>query len=317
MTKFLKVLTIILLSIFTVIIALFATYFIITKDARLDENKLIGAGQKVIVCDGEGNEITDASITTQKTSVSLKNLNDHTINAFIASEDRTFFKHNGLNYKRMLKALFKNITSASFKEGASTISQQLIKNTHLSNDKTIRRKLNEIRLTKQLEKRYEKDEILEMYLNTIYFGHNCYGLQSAAQFYFDKKAENLSLNESATIVGLLTSPNNYSPFKNPEKCLKRRNTVLKAMLDCKYIDENIYNQAIQEPINAVKTTKETGYANYLSAVFDELEDAGVDYYTLTDGCTIKTYLDAPTQKFIESVDYSCDNALIVTDNVSG
>ena len=127
----------------------------------------------------------------------------------------------------MLKALFKNITSASFKEGASTISQQLIKNTHLSNDKTIRRKLNEIRLTKQLEKRYEKDEILEMYLNTIYFGHNCYGLQSAAQFYFDKKAENLSLNESATIVGLLTSPNNYSPFKNPEKCLKRRNTVLK------------------------------------------------------------------------------------------
>lgn len=317
MTKFLKVLTIILLSIFTVIIALFAAYFIITKDARLDENKLIGAGQKVIVCDGEGNEITDASITTQKTSVSLKNLNDHTINAFIASEDRTFFKHNGLNYKRMLKALFKNITSASFKEGASTISQQLIKNTHLSNDKTIRRKLNEIRLTKQLEKRYEKDEILEMYLNTIYFGHNCYGLQSAAQFYFDKKAENLSLNESATIVGLLTSPNNYSPFKNPEKCLKRRNTVLKAMLECKYIDESTYNKTLQEPVNAVKTTKETGYANYLSAVFDELEDTKVDYYTLTDGCTIKTYLDAPTQKFIENIDYSCDNAVIVTDNASG
>lgn len=317
MTKALKIIAIIILSIAAIIAALFATYFIITKDAKLDADRLVGAGQNIVITDGDGNEITDASLTAKKQSVSLENLNEHTVNAFIASEDRTFFKHNGLNYKRMLKALFKNITSGSFKEGASTISQQLIKNTHLSNDKTIKRKLNEIRLTKQLEKKYGKNEILEMYLNTIYFGHSCYGLQSAAHFYFDKKAENLTLNESATLVGLLTSPNNYSPFKNPDKCLKRRNTVLNAMLECKYIDEYTYRENVNMPINAVKSNEESDYASYISAVFDELDDGGIDYYALTDGCIIKTYLDTSVQKHIDSLEYPCDNAVIVTDNASG
>ncbi|MDE6001622.1 MAG: transglycosylase domain-containing protein, partial [Clostridia bacterium] len=228
---------------------LFSAYAIITKNAVLDPNKLTGAGQNVTIYDDNGNEIISASLDAKNKSVSLKNLQPQTVNAFIASEDRTFYNHNGLNYKRMVKALFKNIAAGSFKEGASTISQQLIKNTHLSNDKTIKRKLNEIKLTRKLEKKYEKDEILEMYLNTIYFGHNCYGLQSAAEFYFNKKAENLNLTESATIVGLLTSPNNYSPFKNPEKSLSRRNVVLKSMLDCGYIESGEYSAAINEPLN--------------------------------------------------------------------
>lgn len=317
MTKFLKILSVILLSIFILIAILFFTYAMITKDAVLDANKLIGAGQNVIIYDDKGDEIVNASLNAQKKSVYVKNLQQHTLNAFIASEDRTFYTHNGLNYKRMLKALYKNITSRSFKEGASTISQQLIKNTHLSNDKTIKRKLNEIKLTKQLEKAYEKDDILEMYLNTIYFGHNCYGLQSAAEFYFNKKAENLNLTESATIVGLLTSPNNYSPFKNPEKSLKRRNTVLNSMRECGYIDENTYDEAINTPLNAVKSVSENNYDCYINAVFDELEDVDFNYYELADGCVIKTYLDVGIQKFIENIDYNCDNAVIITDNASG
>ena len=261
MRKFLKISLIIFLSIFIIFAVLISAYFIITKDAKLDSNKLIGAGQNITIFDGDGNEITSASPGAQKKSVSIENLNSDTINAFIASEDRTFFKHRGLNYKRMIKALFKNISAGSFKEGASTISQQLIKNTHLSSDKTIKRKLNEIRLTKQLEKKYSKNDILEMYLNTIYFGHSCYGLQSAAQFYFDKKAEELNLNESAVIVGLLTSPNNYSPFKNPEKCLNRRNTVLKNMFDCGYITETEYADAVSEPLNAKENTQKNGYGD--------------------------------------------------------
>ena len=188
MTKFLKVSLIIFLSFLVVALSLTAAFFIITKDAKLDESKLIKPNQNVIIYDDNGNEITSASVSGKNKSVEIENLTPHTINAFIASEDRAFYSHNGLNYKRMIKALFTNIASRSFKEGASTISQQLIKNTHLSNDKTITRKLNEIRLTKQLERAYSKDEILEMYLNTIYFGHHCYGLQSAAEFYFDKKS---------------------------------------------------------------------------------------------------------------------------------
>ena len=156
MTKFLKILLIIFLSIITLIAILFFTYTAITKDAKLNADKLTGTGQNVIIYDDDGNDVISASLNAQKKSVSVNNLQAHTVNAFIASEDRTFFSHNGLNYKRMLKALYKNIVSRSFKEGASTISQQLIKNTHLSNDKTIKRKLNEIKLTKQLEKKYGK-----------------------------------------------------------------------------------------------------------------------------------------------------------------
>lgn len=317
MKKFLKISAIILICFLILSAALFVSYAVITKDAVLDSSKLVGAGQNVTIYDDEGNELTNASLEIQKKSVSLDKLQPHTVNAFIASEDRNFYNHNGLNYKRMVKALFKNISSRSFKEGASTISQQLIKNTHLSSDKTIRRKLNEIKLTKKLEKKYSKNEILEMYLNTIYFGHSCYGLQNAAEFYFNKKAENLDLPESATIVGLLASPNNYSPFKNPEKSLSRRNLVLKSMHECGYIDGNEYEKAVNTPLNSERRNPNDRYSDYISAVFDEIEEIDFDHYLLTDGCIIKTYLNADAQNFIERLDYPCDNAVIITDNLSG
>lgn len=316
MAKFIKISAIVLLSLLVIFLVLWSTYLIITKNAKLDESKLINPNQVITVVDDEGNEITDATLTGKHKSVSIKNLQKHTINAFIASEDRTFYKHNGLNYKRMLKALYKNLVSRSFKEGASTISQQLIKNTHLSSDKTIKRKLKEIKLTKKLEKKYSKNRILEMYLNTIYFGHNSYGLQSAAEFYFDKKAEELTLNESATLVGLLTSPNNFSPFKHPDKCIKRRNTVLKAMRDCKYISSREYLTAIKEPLTAIKTTERGKNADYLSAVFEETEE-NVNVYDLAVGCIVKTYLKPEIQKIIENFNYKCDNSVIVTDRDGG
>ena len=312
MTKFLKVTLIIFLSLAVVAFTAFMSYLIITKDAKLDESKLIRPNQSITICDENGNEIVSASASNKHKSVEIEKLSKDTVNAFIASEDRTFYSHNGLNYKRMFKALYKNVVSRSFKEGASTISQQLIKNTHLSNDKTIKRKLNEIRLTKQLERVYSKDEILEMYLNTIYFGHNCYGLQSAAEFYFDKKAEDLSLTESATLVGLLTSPNNFSPFKNPEKSLKKRNLVLKAMLDCGFIDQIEYDKAIKTPLNAVQTVSGDKNSSYISAVFDELETLDLNVYDLTEGCKIKTYLNPSLQNLIEELNYDTDNAVIVT-----
>lgn len=314
MSKFFKIITITFLSILIIFLVLFSTYLIITGDAKLDINKLVGAGQNIAILDGDGNEIANASLVAQKKSISINNLQQHTIDAFIASEDRTFYKHNGLNIKRMLKAVYKNVTSRSFKEGASTISQQLVKNTHLSNDKTIKRKLKEIRLTKQLEKSYDKTDILEMYLNTIYFGHNCYGLQRAAEFYFNKHAENLTLNESSTIVGLLTSPNNYSPFKNPDKCLSRRNIVLKNMLDCKFIDNTTYEKEIKKTINATKPLTNNTCGEYIDGIFAELENLDYNYYALCNGCTVKTYLDFDLQKFIENTPTSCDNGIIIIDN---
>ena len=249
MKTFLKISAICLFALLILVAAGFAGFFIITKNASLDEEKLLSVGGNIAVFDADGAEIAGANLSNGRKSVEIENLQRHTIEAFIASEDRNFYNHNGLNFKRILKAAYKNMVSRSFKEGASTISQQLIKNTHLSGDKTISRKLNEIKLTLQLEKKYPKDEILEMYLNTIYFGHNCFGLESAAEFYFDKSAENLSLEESAVLVGLLASPNNYSPYKNPLKSAERRNLVLKAMRDCGYITQKRCEEAINSPIN--------------------------------------------------------------------
>ncbi len=287
----------------------FAVYSFITKDARLDENKLTDYGRCITVCDSDGREMTSASLAARKKSVKLADLNEYTIDAFIASEDRSFFKHHGLNYGRMAKALFKNISSRSFSQGASTISQQLIKNTHLTGDKTIARKLNEIKLTRELERRYSKADILEMYLNTIYFGHNCYGLESAAEFYFGATADSLTLEQSATLTGLLTSPNNYSPFKNGEKCLKKRNLVLKCMLECGYIDESEYAAAKQAPLSAVQTAG-AATSHYLECVFDELDRFDIGSYELKDVQVI-TYANRELQKLADEMTSDCDMAIII------
>lgn len=299
------------------LMAMFCAYFIITADARLDPQKLTECGKIITVSDADGNKIEDASLLTGRGSVSVSALNADTVNAFIASEDRKFYEHNGINYKRMIKALYKNLTSRSFKEGASTISQQLIKNTHLNNDKTIARKLKEIKLSRQLEKKYSKEEILEMYLNTIYFGHNCYGLESASQFYFHIPAEELDLVQSATIVGLLTSPNNFSPFKNPDKCVRRRNIVLKNMLACKYIDAATYEDATAAPLTVSEEKNSNAYSGYLTAVFNELEECGLDPYGNYSRLNVQTYLDKDIQNAADGLGFEYDGAVIVRNAEGG
>jgi penicillin-binding protein 2A len=145
-----------------------------------------------------------------------------------------------INLKRMAKAMLKNIKNGKASEGASTISQQLIKNTHLSSEKTYTRKIKEISLAMQMEKRLTKDEILENYLNVIYFGNNIYGIENASKFYFSKSASDLDLGESAILAGLIKSPANYCPINNAEKCLNRRNLVLSEMKADEKISEETY-----------------------------------------------------------------------------
>ena len=297
--------------------AAYAIYTFITRDAILDEKKLTDYSKSITVCDTYGDEITSASLSARRRSVRLGDLEQDTVNAFIASEDRDFYRHNGLNYKRMLKALISNISSRSFAQGASTISQQLIKNTHLTGDKTISRKLKEIKLTKKLEKKYTKEEILEMYLNTIYFGHNCYGLESAAEFYFGTTADKLSLTQSATLAGLLTSPNNFSPYKNPEKCLKRRNTVLKCMAECGFIDQKTCEKAEESALDTAQNGAAQTNAGYLYGVFNELEKLNMDDSTLLSGCKVITYLEKDLQSIADRAAEDCSCAIIVTSQEGG
>lgn len=254
----------------------------------------------------------------------LSSLNDYTKDAFISIEDKDFYKHNGLNKKRIIKAMINNIKSMSLKEGASTISQQLIKNTHLSNEKTFERKLKEMVLTKKLEKNFSKDEILESYLNIIFFGNNCYGLESASKYYFNKNAKDLNLNESCTLAGMIKSPTKYSPILHYENSLQRRNLVLSEMeKDGKItIDEKINTQ--NQPIILNITQKNQNKLNtYSQASIDEASKilkipakqiaiAGYKIHTYQNSEKQTALKNALENNSVENL----DNAGIIIDNTT-
>ena len=298
---------------FAVIAASGAAYYtIVTQDAVLDEKKLVISDDKIEIFDANDRAVKDAAAFSPKETFRLDSLSEKVKFAFVDTEDKRFYDHDGFDYKRIVKATWKNLKSRSFKEGASTISQQLIKNTHLSQEKTIKRKLKEFKLTRQLEKRYTKDEILEKYLNTIYFGHNCFGLSSAAEFYFGKEPSELRLAEAAVLAGLIKSPNNYYPFKHPENCLGRKKTVLSAMLAQGHITEEEKEEALSVPLPTAPSAGALD-KSYFDRVFDELEELSEEYdFVLGGNIRIYTYLDAGLQNYLESLSSASETDKIYT-----
>ena len=208
------------------------------------------------ICDSLGNEIDLSSFGEEK-QLDIKKLPNHVKNAFIAIEDKRFYSHNGIDTKRIVGATIKNLKKRKFSEGASTITQQLIKNTHLSREKTMKRKMKEIKLSLKAEKVLSKDKILEEYLNTIYFGNGAYGIESASSLYFSKRANELDINESATLAGIINAPRIYDPFTYPENCLKRRNLVLSCMEKQGYISNEEYQKNAKTPLKTVKNSSKT------------------------------------------------------------
>ena len=166
--------------------------------------------------------------------------------ALVATEDRKFYKHSGVDLKGIARAIIKDIKAGEFVEGASTITQQLSKTLFLTSRKTLVRKIKEAILAFQLERRYTKNEILELYLNQVYFGSGAYGVQSAAKIFFGKSVGDLSLAECALVAGMPKSPSRYSPLVNPDLAIKRRNTVLMQMRDTDIISDAAYQQAVKE-----------------------------------------------------------------------
>ncbi len=247
MKKALKIIFLTCGIVFIILLSFFVYALCITKDVKLDKNKLINLDRTVQYCDMDGNIFAEES---NGVSVTENNqIPDQVKKAFISVEDKRFYNHNGVDIKGIFRATVNNIKTLSLKEGASTISQQLIKNTHLNSEKTFNRKIKEIKLTLELEHNFSKDEILEKYLNTIYFGNNCYGITSASKRYFNKSPSELNLNESAALAGIIKAPSNYSPINNLEKCNERKNLVLKKMLEQNYItkaDYDVYSSKIIE-----------------------------------------------------------------------
>jgi penicillin-binding protein 1A len=168
--------------------------------------------------------------------------------ALIATEDRKFYSHSGVDLKAILRAIVRDIWAGEFVEGASTITQQLAKTLFLAPRKTIVRKIKEALLAFQLERRYTKDEIIEFYLNQVYFGSGAYGVESAARIFFGKSVGELSLHECALVAGMPKSPSRFSPLVNQALATKRRNSVLKQMAETGIITQAQFNQAIAEPL---------------------------------------------------------------------
>ena len=183
--------------------------------------------------------------------VSLQRMPKNLINATIAIEDERFYKHNGVDPEGIARAFLINLQAGTIEEGASTITQQVITSIYIPQGKTIvtyDRKIREAALAYQLEKIYTKEEILEMYLNTIYLGEGAYGVQAAAKTYFNKDVEYLSLAECATIAAVIPAPYFYSPYNNKKDTFQRRNIVLGKMLELNYINQQEYDNAVQQPI---------------------------------------------------------------------
>lgn len=180
---------------------------------------------------------------------SISDINRNLINSVISIEDKNFYKHNGFDYLRIIKAFFNNLRNGKITEGASTISQQYIKNAYLSFDKTWKRKYNEALLTLNLETHYDKDKILESYLNTINYGNGNYGITSAAKFYFNKKPKELSLEEAIILSGIPKNPTKYNPITNYDNAIKRAKTVALTMLNNKYITKDEYNNLFKDKIS--------------------------------------------------------------------
>lgn len=241
--KLLLLISIILVTIFSLI---FLSFTILYNKFELDIDKLTGLNNGIKVYSANG---TDTSLyNTNRSIIEIETLPIYVINAFVDTEDKRFYNHNGYDFKRILKSGLVNILSNSKSQGASTISQQLIKNALLSNEKTYARKLKEVILSIKMEKLFSKEQILEMYLNTIYFGSNAYGIENASRTFFNKSAKELTLNEACCLAGIIKSPNNYSPISNPEKCLERKNLVAQLMLKNKHITQQEYDKLKNESL---------------------------------------------------------------------
>lgn len=271
---------------------------------RLSPEKLENLMQTSIVYDRSGVQVAALSGPENRTVVPITRVPEHVKNAFIAAEDLRFYSHSGFDIVRMAGALVANLKSGGIREGASTITQQLVKLTHLSSERTWRRKLEEIYLAYCLEQDYEKDEILEMYLNTIYFGRGAYGIQAAAQAYFGVDVEQLSLVQAAALAAAIKAPSAYAPHLYPESNASRRAYILRTMAENDMISSDAAQQAIDESVWViVRENTQTDAGWFVDAAIAQAEEIlGVSSGALlSGGYEIHTTLDASLQSIADAL----------------
>lgn len=239
--------------------------------------------------------------TQRRIFVDLEEMPKHLRDATVASEDRRFESHWGISMRDVMRAIVINTLTLSYRSGFSSITQQLARNLYdtIGFRKTITRKLKEVITAIQIEKTYTKEEILEMYLNSVHFGHGTYGAQAAAKRYFQKDVEHLSLSESALLVGVLPAPAHYSPINHADEAKRRRDVVLRLMRDQGKITQSQYNEARVMELRVKEERDDLGTAPYFTEHIRRLlekedEVLGINIYR--DGLEIHTTLDSRMQK---------------------
>ncbi|HHU59948.1 TPA: penicillin-binding protein, partial [bacterium] len=223
------------------------------------------------IYDRSNNLIYEEVYGVKSKYIELEKLPSYVPASFIAIEDKNFYSHKGFDFKRIIKSFFINLTSFKIKEGASPISQQYARNTMLSNERTLLRKIKEAYYTFKIESKYSKQEILEGYLNSLYFGHGITGIEGASNFYFNKSAEHLTLSEATVLAAVCNAPAVYSPSINPKNTKVRQNKVLRKMYDLDFISEKQYYDAVLDS-NEYYLEKDNpdNFYYYRDAVIQEL-----------------------------------------------
>ena len=249
--------------------------------------------------------------THKRDMVDISNIPQHLINALIVMEDREFYLHNGINIKSTIRALIVDILSFSSKQGASTLTQQLARTMYtnknakyyIGQSKKIDRKLKELITAIKIEQTYTKTEVLELYFNSVYFGHGTYGVQAASAYYFGKDVSKITIDEAAILIGMLPAPAKYSPIRHPERAMRKRNLVLNVMFNNGYLEEDIFNINISRELPEKNIDFDNSLASYFSEhIRRELEilDEELDINIYEDGLQINTTLDMGIQNIIES-----------------
>ncbi len=281
------------LSLLTVLLALgFGTILFFGAWAQTFDMKQIGRmPERNTVFDVDG-KIYSRLAGANRLRVSIKDVSPYFIDALLVREDSRFYEHGGLDWRGVARALYRDVITRSAKEGASSITQQLARNSLPLGGRTITRKMLEAMVAFRIEREFTKDQILELYVNRIYFGSGCYGIETASQAYFGKDAAKLNLSESAMLAGLIRSPNRFSPLKNPEGAKIQRNTVIDRMLELKKITQAEAQQAKATQVNAHPRRVALIQENYamdavqrdlnLLLTQDQIDNGGLYIYTTLD-----------------------------------
>lgn len=291
-------------------------------DVSLSDYQL--SESSIIYCEtsaGEYKELATLHGSQNRIWVDLEDIPDYLVKALVAIEDHRFYEHKGVDWYRTVGAMFTMLTGGDDSFGGSTITQQLIKNLTGNKEVTVQRKLIEIFQALEFEKKYDKDEIIEWYLNAVYFGEGCDGIYTAAQKYFGKEPSQLTLAESASIVGIVNLPTYYSPFYSEENNKERQETVLRRMYELGYISYDEYEEAKNEQLVFTRSDNEVAdqeiYSYYVEAVIkdvteDLMEQKGISQDTARQllyngGYRVYSCLDSYIQECVDNVYLDVEN----------